>query len=121
MIHPFTKKIGPYVENELALAIHFEALDEPQRAFQHLEGAHVLGQESTYWHCKVHWLMFLWGLRNDKWKEVFGQALRFIAALILTPFKRLPLGNTGGSNVNPLKPMPLSEEHANILAKVKNS
>lgn len=45
MQQTFTKRVAAYVEFEL------------ENAFTHLERAHVLGQESTYWHVKVHVLM----------------------------------------------------------------
>ncbi|WP_373078834.1 DUF3703 domain-containing protein [Zhongshania sp.] len=115
----FAKDIAPYVKAELLKASQFQRSGDYARAFTHLESAHVLGQESTYWHVKVHALMMLWGIRQKDTKEIVGQLIRIIGAAALTAINGVPVGNTGGSNVSPLKPMPISPEHAAIIAKVK--
>ncbi len=114
----FTKKITPYVNAELTKAIKAESEGKYASAFTHLENAHVLGQASTYWHVKVHVLMLFWGIRRRDAKEIFGQVIRIIGAAALTAIKGVPIGNTGGSNVSPVKVMPIKPEHAEILAKV---
>jgi len=62
--------------------------------FQHLENAHVLGQKSTYWHVKVHWLMLLLAVRNLETKEIFGQIFRMVGAATKTAIGLVPAGNT---------------------------
>jgi len=54
------------------------------------------------------------GIRRKDFKEVFGQSLRIVAALV---FSRawVPAGNTGGINVSPLKPMPVPEDLRPLL------
>jgi len=37
----------------------------------------------------------------------------------LTAIALIPSGNTGGSNVSPVKVMPIKKEHAEIIAKAK--
>lgn len=96
-----------------------EAAGDPGAAFKHLENAHVLGQESTYWHVKVHWRMLLWAWRYQQPRELCGQLLRIAGAAVLTAVGAVPTGNTGGSNVSPVKPMPISDEHAGIIAGAK--
>lgn len=81
----------------------------------------MLGQESTYWHVKVHWHMLLWGIRQRDFNEVFGQVIRVLGAAALTAVKGVPAGNTGGSNVSPIMAMPISPEHARIIAKAKRN
>ncbi|WP_325101181.1 DUF3703 domain-containing protein [Marinomonas transparens] len=117
----FRKNIAPYVEAEISKSKDKEKSGCYDDSFAHLENAHVLGQESTYWHVKVHYLMFLWGIRHKDVKEVFGQFIRIIGAAALTSIKGVPIGNTGGSNVSPVKPMPIKPEHAEIIAKVKSN
>ena len=46
----FSKNISCYVEAELQLAIQARKSGNIFKESQHLENAHVLGQESTYWH-----------------------------------------------------------------------
>jgi len=115
----FAKNIAPYVEDELFKSKDAEASGNHSKAFNHLENAHILGQESTCWHVKVHFQMLLWGIRHKDYKEVFGQVIRVIGAAALTAIKGVPIGNTGGSNVSPVKVMPIKPEHAEIIAKVK--
>ena len=115
----FTAKIKPYVEHEIKQAVQAEQNNDPSTVFTHLENAHVLGQQSTYWHVKIHWLMFVWGYKNKQGNEMFGQLIRMIGAACLTAIKGVPAGNTGGANVSMIKPMPLRREHAEILAKLK--
>jgi len=117
----FKENIRPYVETELAKSRDAESDGNFVAAFSHLENAHVLGQESTYWHVKVHYLMMLWGFRQRNASEVVGQVVRVIGAALLTAIKGVPIGNTGGSNVSPIKVMPIKPEHAEIIAKAKEN
>jgi len=60
--------------------------------------------------------MFRVGLRSRDFRELRGQILRMVAALM---FSRIwvPEGNTGGANVNPLKPMPIPADLRELLKK----
>ena len=73
MKNRFTKNISHFVEIELELASNDRESGKVNSEFEHLENAHVLGQESTYWHVKVHVLMLLWAVQNSQVKEFFGQ------------------------------------------------
>ena len=117
----FTKNISPYVEQELALAYQARKNGFINIEFSHLENAHVLGQESTYLHVKVHGLMLLWGWRNKHFKEVLGQALRMFGAATKTAIGLVPQGNTGGVNVSPFKVLPINANHQAIISKAKHS
>lgn len=119
MNNQFTKRIAPSVVAQIDAAADARVKGEQEREFSHLENAHVLGQESTYWHTKVHGLMLLWGLRNRSLKEVAGQVFRMIGAFTKTAIGLVPQGNTGGANVSPFRPMPLSSEHQEIIEKAK--
>ncbi|MBB1381468.1 DUF3703 domain-containing protein [Shewanella sp. SR41-2] len=116
----FTKSITPYVQDQLSEADRSDRLGNVADSFVYLENAHVLGQESTYWHVKVHYLMLRWAIKQHDINEVIGQIIRIIGAALLTAIKGVPTGNTGGSNVSPVKVMPIKPEHAEIIAKVKN-
>jgi len=117
----FYKQITPYVNEELAKAKLAEKDGDAAKAFTHLENAHVLGQESTLIHVKVHYLMLVWGIKQKNLNEVIGQVIRLIGAAALTRIKGVPIGNTGGSNVSAIKPMPIKKEHAEIIETVKGS
>ena len=119
MSNPFSQHIAPFVQSELLLAGSARAEGDITAEFKHLENAHVLGQESTVWHVKVHILMLAWALRNTKVAEVFGQLFRIVGAATKTAFGLMPRGNTGGANVSPFKIMPISPEHASIIHDAK--
>jgi hypothetical protein len=115
----FTRLIAPYVKKELAIAKDAQRQGDAELAFAHLERAHVLGQASTYWHVYVHIKMLLWAVKNSQPVEFFGQVVRIIGAFLLTAIKGVPEGNTGGSNVSLVTPMPIPSELKSILEKVK--
>jgi Protein of unknown function (DUF3703) len=106
----FARNIRPHVNAELKAAIALSTQGQAQPAFTHLECAHVLGQESTVQHVRVHWRMLLWGVQQRNVKECLGQIFRIIGAATKTVFGLIPHGNTGGTNVSPFKPMPVLAE-----------
>lgn len=77
--------------NEWALAQAARRARDFDRAFHHLERAHILGQRRTRLHVKSH-LGMLW-LGHDS-REIVGQLTRIVAAAL---FSRIwmPVGNTG--------------------------
>lgn len=119
MSNNFSKNIARYVKAELALAAKAKESGNVGTEFQHFENAHVIGQESTYWHVKVHVLMFLWAIRNFQLKELFGQTFRIVGAATKTAVGLVPQGNTGGANVSPFKVMPIKPEHQAIIRNAK--
>ena len=120
MIGKFTKNITPFVELELTLASEAKAEGSVNVEFTHLENAHVLGQESTYWHVRVHVLMLFWAFRISRLKEFLGQLFRIIGAATKTVFGLVPQGNTGGANVSPFKVMAIHPEHQKIINEAKS-
>jgi hypothetical protein len=88
---------------------------EADAAFAHLERAHVLGQRHTRRHVVVHaWMLRVGWARRDA-REVFGQLTRLVAAALMSKLW-VPAGNTGGANVSALRPMPVPDDLAAILA-----
>jgi len=84
-------------------------------AFSLLERAHVLGQSQLGRHWTVHLWMLRVGWRLGDRREVLGQLLR----LALTPLGhltgRLPVGNTGGSNVSAFATLPVPSDLQKLL------
>lgn len=115
----FTKNITPFVEAELQAADRASQAGDAAGAFQHLENAHVIGQESTYWHVKVHLHMLRWAIRNRKLREFFGQTFRVAGAATKTAAGLVPKGNTGGANVSPFKQMPIKPEHMALIKQAR--
>ena len=110
----FADNIRPYVDAELRAA----ELGGPD-AFRHLERAHVLGQASTREHVRVHWRMLRWALRHGDAREAIGQLPRIVGAATKTFIGFVPMGNTGGANVNAVRPMPVDPELAAIIERAR--
>ncbi len=117
----FARNIRPHVGAELLAAADVEAKGHADTAFAHLERAHVLGQASTVEHVRVHWRMFLWGVRQRNSGECFGQLLRIGGAAAKTAIGLVPEGNTGGSNVSPFKRMPVPPELEARIQRARGS
>lgn len=110
-----TEVLTKHIEDEIAKAAELSTIGDDAAAFRHLERAHVLGQTSTYHHTRVHWLMMKHGIRTGDKREIAGQALRIVGAATKTPLGIYPEGNTGGANVSPIRPMPISNDLREIL------
>ncbi len=117
----FGRRIRPYVEREILAAYQAEARGKPNVAFSHLERAHILGQTSTVEHLRVHWHMLRWGFRQRHVPECLGQLLRIVGAAIGTVVGLVPEGNTGGTNVNSFRRMPIPSELAALIEKARIS
>lgn len=108
----FSKRISFAVKRELAMARRCKQAQLYKEEFHHLENAHVLGQQATYWHTRVHITMLVWAIENRDYREFFGQLMRIVGAMTKTAFGWVPKGNTGGANVSPFASMPLQKTHA---------
>ncbi len=117
----FRNKIKKYVDAEIAEAWACAETDDLAKAFGHLERAHVLGQANTIEHTRVHLLMLKVGWRKKDWREIFGQMFRIVGATTKAPLGVYPMGNTGGANVSPFKPMPIPDDLQEIIKKAKRS
>ena len=79
-------------------------------AWHHLERAHIIGQSFPREHFYAHWLMLKFGFAIKDVKEIIGQIPRLLAGGLKSFVGKIPVGNTGGANVPPLKPMPVPED-----------
>ena len=84
------------------------------RAFAQLERAHILGQRRVGAHTLSHWRMWKVGGERREAREIRGQVLRLLAALVMSRLW-VPVGNTGGANVNPLQPMPIPDALRDVM------
>ena len=103
-------------EREVKAATEAYGDDKLDKAFFHLERAHILGQSFTLAHARAHWWMLKVGWKRRDSIEVRGQVVRIIGALL---FSRIwvPLGNTGGASVHPFRSMPIPEEFRALLKR----
>ena len=117
----YRQYIRPFLQQELIIARAFRESGDPAVEFRHLERAHILGQASTLEHVRVHWLMLMWSVRNRNGLEITGQLVRLIGAAVLTPMGWIPQGNTGGSNVSPIKPMPIPADLQTAMEEARGT
>lgn len=78
-------------------------------SFYHLENAHILGQKHILRHTISHYEMLVFGIKTKNLSEIFGQILRILASVLFTLIW-VPKGNTGGTNISPIKKLPLRKE-----------
>ena len=91
------------------------------KAWHHLERSHILGQSYPLEHTYTHWLMLKFGLRQRNIKEVLGQVLRLLVGGWKSFIDHVPIGNTGSSNVPPLRRMEMPEDIAKILNQYRKT
>ena len=87
----------------------------------HLGRAHILSQYRWFHHLYVHFLMFEYARTRKDWKEVGGQILRIVVTVPGHLLKRLPIGNTGWSNVHLMEKMPLPKDFSHLFDDLKIS
>jgi hypothetical protein len=91
-----------------------------QKAWNHLERAHILGQRWFVQHSFVHWKMLGFGIRIKSRKEILGQLPRLIFGGVKSFVGKVPIGNTGGANVPPLRQMDIPADLKEILDRMYN-
>ncbi len=91
-----------------------EAGDD-DRAWHHLERVHIVSQPYLGPHLASHGAMLGFAIRRRDWSEVLGQMVRIILAPLGSLTGRLPVGNTGRSNVSAFAPMPIPADLAESL------
>jgi hypothetical protein len=84
-------------------------------AFRHYERAHVLSQAYAGPHVRVHAGMLRVGWRRRALGELLGQLIRVLAAGPASFIGHYPRGNTGGTNVHPLRSMPIPPDLEALL------
>lgn len=108
-------KLKYYYERELDLYRSAYKCGNLNMAWHYLERAHVIGQNYPYAHSYVHWKMLQFGFRIKSRKEIIGQIPRLIFGGIKSFVGKVPTGNTGGSNVPPLKSLPIDADIQKIF------
>lgn len=97
-------------DEEIDLAKLALAASNHERAFFHLERAHVLGQAHVVPHVITHWMMLKLEWRRGDQRAVFGQSLRVLLGALGSAVGILPTGNTGGTNISMFKRLPIAAD-----------
>ena len=98
-------RLKPFFHKELEMAGSCFSMNDFRSGWHHLERAHILGQPYPYHHTLVHWKMLLIGIKIKNRREIVGQIPRLLVGGVKSFVGEIPVGNTGGANVPPLKSM----------------
>jgi hypothetical protein len=109
------KTLKREVYKEIHLSEQFYSCGKLQESFQHLERAHILGQSWPIEHTMVHWKMLIFAFKIKNKKEILGQLPRLLFGGVKSFIGKIPLGNTGGSDVSPLRAMDIPDDLMEIL------
>jgi hypothetical protein len=71
-------------------------------------------------HTFVHFKMLGFGFQTKNIAEVLGQIPRLVFGGIKSFVGEIPVGNTGGANVPPLKSMQIPNDLQQIIHQTKN-
>lgn len=111
--------LKPFYKKELEKADNAFEKMYYQVSWRHLERAHIMAQPYPYQHTAVHFKMLRFGIKIKNWKEVIGQVPRLLVGGVKSFAGSIPVGNTGGANVPPLKPMEIPSDIMIIINNTK--
>ena len=109
------KVLYPYYNKELDLAKENLNKGYLQQCWYHYERAHIIAQRWAIQHSYVHWKMLQFGFKIKSTKEVLGQITRLLFGGVKSFVGTVPIGNTGGANVAPLKTMEIPKDIQEIF------
>jgi hypothetical protein len=112
-------RLTPFFLKELEFANSYFSTKDFTNCWYHLERAHIIGQPYPYHHTLVHWKMLRLGIKIKNIKEIVGQIPRLLVGGIKSFVGEIPVGNTGGANVPPLKSMEIPEDLRKIIDENK--
>lgn len=113
------KGLKNHINMELTESTLSFSKGEFSQAWRHLERAHILGQAWPIEHTQVHWRMMVFAFKLKNSKEIIGQIPRLLVGGIKSFVGEIPLGNSGGADVPPLKPMEIPHDLKKILEEYK--
>jgi hypothetical protein len=102
--------LQPFFKEALDLYAKAMLQKDLVEAWHQLERAHVIGQAYPYQHSLVHSKMLIFGCRIKSVKEILGQIPRLLVGGVKSFVGTIPVGNTGGANVPPMRAMPIHDE-----------
>lgn len=111
------KALKPFFIAELDSYSYYYKNGNMEQSWNHLERAHVIGQAYPYAHSFVHWKMLQFGFKIKSVKEIIGQIPRLLVGGVKSFVGQIPVGNTGGANVPPLKSLPIQADIQDIFNK----
>lgn len=98
------------IESEMAIFRIAKGNRDLVAAWAALERAHIISQPFLVPHIANHWSMLRFAFEHRDWREVAGQTFRLALAPLGALTGRVPVGNTGRSNVSAFLPMPIADD-----------
>jgi Protein of unknown function (DUF3703) len=98
------------LEAQLAAFRRARTAREDTAAWDALSRAHIVGQTDMLAHIRVHVMMLAYAVSRANMREVVGQIVRLFLAPLGNVTGRLPLGNSGRSDVSAFQPMPIPSD-----------
>ena len=99
-----------FIEQEMALFEKSLTNGDIATAWNALERAHIVSQPYLGPHLSNHQAMLAFAVQQRDWREVTGQIVRLALAPFGAVTGRIPMGNTGRSNVSAFQPMPIPDD-----------
>lgn len=106
------------IADEMATYRAARVANDLSAAWTALERAHIISQPYLGPHLANHWAMFGLAISQRDWREAVGQIARLALAPLGSLTGRIPVGNTGRSNVSAFQPMPIADE---LRAKIEGT
>jgi hypothetical protein len=104
-------------EGEMARARELRGARRLEEALAHLERAHVLGQRHVVPHVRVHASMLALAVRQRDAAGAWGQLVRMVLGALGSAVGRVPIGNTGGSDISMFKELPIDPELSELMGE----
>ena len=99
-----------FIAQEMAAFKKSRAAGDIASAWHSLERAHIVSQPFLGPHLANHREMLGFAVAQRDWREVAGQMVRLALAPLGAMTGRIPVGNTGRSNVSAFLPMPIDDD-----------
>ncbi len=99
-----------FIAQEMAAFKKSRTAGDIASAWHSLERAHIVSQPFLGPHLANHRAMLGFAVAQSDWREVRGQIVRLGLAPIGALTGRIPLGNTGRSNVSAFQPMAIPDD-----------
>lgn len=100
---------------EMAAYRAARAANDSATAWASLERAHIVSQPFLVPHFANHWAMLQFAVTERDGGEVIGQLVRLALAPLGALTGRIPVGNTGRSNVSAFQPMPVPDDLRGVI------
>ncbi|TNE39141.1 DUF3703 domain-containing protein [Altererythrobacter ishigakiensis] len=116
MTNPNHARITAFLESEYASARNAANTGKIEDAWQHLERAHIVAQGMLVPHLYSHWRMLVLAAKTRDGREILGQLMRVALAPLGNLTGRLPIGNTGRSDVSAFAHMDIPDDLRAMLS-----